>query len=178
MLNQNVLRGGRFKPKKNLSAAKRRVETPLLHFNLAVSQPFPLVTFTYPLFSECLHYKNLTKFDRAKGYKGVAKCDRSLSRGWYRFQGLAGKQMPDACVPKQRCGTHAPGWLRGGHPTVTEGAVKRKVCFHWSSGCCQLSTNIRVRNCGAFFVYKLSPPPACSLRYCGDREQGIILRDI
>ncbi|XP_020618027.1 uncharacterized protein LOC110055930 isoform X3 [Orbicella faveolata] len=122
--------------------------------------------------SECLHYKNLTKFDRAKGYKGVAKCDRSLSRGWYRFQGLAGKQMPDACVPKQRCGTHAPGWLRGGHPTVTEGAVTRKVCFHWSSGCCQLSTNIRVRNCGAFFVYKLSPPPACSLRYCGDREQA------
>ena len=81
--------------------------------------------------------------------------------------------MPDTCVPKQRCGTHAPGWLSGGHPTVAEGAVKRKVCFHWSSGCCQFSSNIQVRNCGAFYVYKLSPPPACSLRYCGDREQGI-----
>ena len=81
--------------------------------------------------------------------------------------------MPDSCVPRQRCGTHAPGWLSGEHPTVAEGAVERKVCFHWTSGCCQLSTNIRVRNCGAFYVYRLNPPPACSLRYCGDGEQGI-----
>ena len=136
---------------------------------------FLVTTFTCPLISECLLYKNLTNFDRSKGYRGSAKCDRSLSRDWYRFQGLAGKQMPDTCVPKKRCGTHAPGWLSGGHPTVAEGAVRRKVCFHWSSGCCQLSSNIRVRNCGAFYVYKLSPPPACSLRYCGNREKGMLL---
>ena len=129
--------------------------------------------FHVPFFSECVHYKSLTKFDRAKGYMGADNCDRSLSRGWYRFQGLAGKQMPDSCVPKHRCGTHAPGWLRGGHPTVAEGAVRRKVCFHWTSGCCQFSTNIRVRNCGAFYVYRLNPPPVCILRYCGDANQGI-----
>ena len=160
--------------KRKSSAVKRRVKTVSpVTFYCSNILTVSCNSFHVPFFSECLQYKNLTKFDRAKSYKGAATCDRSLSRGWYRFQGLAGKQMPDSCVPTQRCGTHAPGWLRGSHPTVAEGAVKRKVCFHWTSGCCQLSTNIRVRNCGGFYVYKLYPPPACSLRYCGDGEQGI-----
>ncbi|XP_078357600.1 uncharacterized protein LOC144642507 isoform X1 [Oculina patagonica] len=124
--------------------------------------------------SECSRYKVLGENDRAQGYMGpVVKCDRSLSKGWYRFQGLAGKQMPNTCVPKQRCGTHAPGWLSGGHPTVAQGAVQRRVCFHWRTRCCYWSTNIRVRNCGAFYVYELSSPPACQLRYCGDRQQAL-----
>jgi len=76
--------------------------------------------------------------------------------------------MPDKCVPKYQCGTHAPGWLVGGHPTVAQGSVLRKVCFHWSSGCCQWSRYIRVRNCGAFYVYYLGRTPACNLRYCGE----------
>ena len=80
--------------------------------------------------------------------------------------------MPDSCVTKYYCGTHAPGYLTGGHPTVAQGIVSRKVCFHWSSGCCQWSQYIRVRNCGAFYVYELSKPPACNLRFCGDRGAG------
>ena len=75
--------------------------------------------------------------------------------------------MPDRCVAKYQCGTHAPGWLTGGHPTVAHGAVSRKVCFHWSRSCCQWSRYIRVRNCGAFYVYYLGPTPVCNLRYCG-----------
>ena len=124
------------------------------------------------LFPECSNYKTLSEPDRAQGYKGIVRCDRSLIKGWYRFQGGAGKQMPDKCVPKQQCGTHAPGWLNGSHPSVADGAVQRKVCFHWSSGCCQWSQDIRVRNCGGFYVYELPPTRYCSLRYCGDRQQG------
>jgi len=79
--------------------------------------------------------------------------------------------MPTACVPKLRCGTHAPGWLNGSHPSVADGIVTRKVCYHWSSGCCQWHNNIRVKNCGAFYVYELQKPAGgnvCSLRYCGE----------
>ncbi|KAL9987886.1 hypothetical protein ACROYT_G002264 [Oculina patagonica] len=135
----------------------------------------PSITPTTP--TECFNFTILDEFDRAKGYKGVInKCDRSLLKGWYRFQEFAGKQMPDACVAPDRCGTQAPGWLSGGHPTVAQGAVQRRACFSWYSGCCRWSTSIRVRNCGAFYVYELPPTPNCNLRYCGDREQGIIIQ--
>ena len=131
-----------------------------------------ILSFVICSFLECSNYKILSEYDRAQGYRGVVKCDRSLAGAWYRFLGGAGRQMPTQCVPKNQCGTHAPGWLTGGHPTVAQGAVSRKVCFHWGNNCCRWSRYIRVRNCGGFFVYYLSPTPACSLRYCGDRGQG------
>ena len=123
---------------------------------------------------ECSNYQVLSENDRNTGYKGAIKCDRPLPAGkrWYRFQGGAGTQMPTKCVPRYYCGTHAPGWLSDAHPTVGEGAVQRKVCFHWTSGCCQWSSNINVRNCGGFFVYELVEPPGCSMRYCGETFQG------
>ena len=78
--------------------------------------------------------------------------------------------MAETCVDSlmsQFCSTDAPGWLSGGHPAVAEGAVRRKVCFAYFFGCCSYSKYISVRNCGAFFVYKLEPP-RCNLRYCGN----------
>ena len=103
-------------------------------------------------------------------------CDRAL-KGWYRFGGLAGNNMPTLCVPKNRCGTHASGWVTGGLPTARYQLVNRKVCFHWGNKCCNWNTNIRVRNCGGFNVYYLSKPPACSLRYCGNRR-GMSLKSV
>ena len=132
---------------------------------------FPLV---------CSRYSNLTEFDREMENRDprlVGKCDRALPKTWYRFTGAAGTQMPTQVVPINQCGTHATGWLSGGHPTVAEGIVMRKVCFHWAGrdrrrrrfdNPCQWSVDTRVKNCGAFFVYELSPTPRCSLRYCGD----------
>ena len=102
------------------------------------------------------------------GYYGYYQCDSSLPFGWYRFRGEAGTEMPTSCVGKNRCSSHAPGWLSGSHPSVADGAVHATVCFHWSSGCCHWSTSIRVRNCSGFYVYELGPPPACWLRYCGN----------
>ena len=118
--------------------------------------------------TECQNYASLTGYDRKMTY-GVSsyQCDSGIGPGWYRFQGSAGTRMPTSCVPIQRCSTYAPGWLSGGHPTVAEGQVSRTVCFHWSSSCCRGSTSIRVRNCGAFYVYYLSGTPNCNLRYCG-----------
>ena len=76
--------------------------------------------------------------------------------------------MPESCVNTGHCGTHGPGWLNGSHPSMDEGAVRRKVCFHWRSLCCLFETYITVRNCGEFFVYRLTPVHICDSRYCGN----------
>ena len=133
-------------------------------FSLSIC--FPL------LHSECYNYSYLTEAERSMGYynrlNGYLKCDRFLPFGWYRFDGAAGTEMPTSCVGQYRCGTHAPGWLNGSHPRVTDGIVTAKVCFHWGSDCCLWSANIRVRNCSGFYVYELVPPRGCHLRYCGN----------
>ena len=134
------------------------------------------MVFCFRLFKApdpCNSYKLLNNINRRVGYTGQSPlgCDqpgRGFTEGWYRFTGAAGVRMPTKCPAKRRCGTHAPGWLEGGHPTVAQGIASRKVCYHWSSGCCQWSNYIRVRNCGAFYVYELKRTPACSLRYCGE----------
>lgn len=95
------------------------------------------------------------------------RCDRDeLTPGWYRFEGAGGTAMSDSCVPSKRCRTHASGHLVGAHPTFAEGTVTRQVCYTWSTNCCLLSNNIRVRNCGSFYVYELRATPDCKFRYC------------
>ncbi|XP_078382687.1 uncharacterized protein LOC144665329 isoform X1 [Oculina patagonica] len=119
---------------------------------------------------ECISYQALTDGGRKNTAGGAIECDSSLGPGWFRFLGDAGTKMPTSCVPAYRCGTHAPGWLNGAHPTVTEGKVTRQVCFNWGNNCCTWTINIQVRNCGDFFVYyfKGTPPEhSCNLRYCG-----------
>ena len=118
--------------------------------------------------SECHTYQRLASADRkvTNGSSNIV-CDNLLGPGWFRFQGAAGTRMPTSCPPTWRCGTHATGWLNGGHPTVADGNITRQVCFHWSSNCCHWSTNIQVRNCGSFYVYYFHGTPACHLRYCG-----------
>ena len=124
----------------------------------------------------CKNYKILNGVDRAQEYTLPAqqRCDSDLELGWYRFQGLAGDQMADKCVPMLRCGTVASGWLSGLHPTVADGVVVRQVCYSWLS-CCGYSDDIQVRNCGDFFVYELKKPPSCNLRYCGNGSAGKLL---
>ncbi|XP_015763752.1 PREDICTED: uncharacterized protein LOC107342772 isoform X3 [Acropora digitifera] len=121
---------------------------------------------------ECFNHSYLEDSVRGQGfyngYYGYYQCDNYLPFGWYRFRGAAGTQMPTKCVAKNRCSSHAPGWLNASHPSVEDGIVTAKVCFHWSSGCCTWSTYIRVRNCSGFYVYELRPPPTCWLRYCGN----------
>ena len=95
-------------------------------------------------------------------------CDNGLS-GWYRFGGGAGTRIATSCGLTYRCGTHATGWMNGAHPTVTDGKVIRTVCYHWNN-CCTWSNDIKVINCGKYYVYKLmSTPPdhPCNLAYCG-----------
>ncbi|XP_068740086.1 neurogenic locus Notch protein-like isoform X3 [Montipora capricornis] len=121
----------------------------------------------------CSHYTQLSDRERAAGiHRGnILKCDKGGtfdSPKWYRFTGAAGSQMPTSCVSKDHCGTHAPGWLSGPHPTRVGEIVNAKVCFHWSSSCCNWNAIIQIKRCNGFYVYKLMKTPACSLRFCGN----------
>ena len=46
--------------------------------------------------------------------------------------GAVGRKMPSQVVPISRGRTDATGWLSGSHPTVNQGAVRRRACFHWA----------------------------------------------
>ena len=85
--------------------------------------------------------------------------------------------MPTSCVPKHYCGTHAPGWLSGAHPTSVGQIVNSKVCFHWGGSCCNWHTYIQIKKCNGFYVYKLGKTPCCWLRYCGNAGFGELKRN-
>ena len=138
-----------------------------------VREIVPLATTSVFVFSECSNYQFLNDCTRAVTYQRVFyNChDNTKLLGWYRFGGEAGTQMADACVTMRHCGALYPGWLSGGHPSVSDGSVLRKVCFTGYRGCCHYSTFISVRNCSGFYVYKLSPVVPyyyyqCNYRYC------------
>ncbi|XP_051770774.1 uncharacterized protein LOC127523751 [Ctenopharyngodon idella] len=99
-------------------------------------------------------------------------CDTNVIwKGWYRLfiQGQS-VQMPDTCVDKLSCGTHAPLWLNGPHPKIEDGVVTRGVCGHWMSDCCYFQSNpIKVKACpGNYYVYEFVRPINCYLTYCAD----------
>ena len=99
------------------------------------------------------------------GNFGSYMCDSDLAEGWYKFlnhrmyTSMANRGSTGYCYTQYR------GILQGGHPSVGDGVVSRQVCFYYSSSC-NYYVNIKVRNCGSFFVYKLKPTPTCNLRYC------------
>ncbi|KAL9963300.1 hypothetical protein ACROYT_G032487 [Oculina patagonica] len=115
----------------------------------------------------CQNYQTLSDAGRKETYETVSyQCDYNLN-GWYRFQGAAGTRMATSCPSEERCDTTSPGWLDGAHPTVAEGTVTRKVCFHKFGGCCGKIALIQVKNCGSYYIYNLRGTPGCDMRYCG-----------
>ena len=118
----------------------------------------------------CYNYSILNDGNRKSSYgtpQGSEQCDSQLSEGWYRFEGDAGTKMPTERVPAFRCGTDWSGWLKGAHPTLDDGEVKREVCFSDRDTSCTDKRNILVKNCGSFYIYYLYGTPQCSSRYCG-----------
>ena len=117
---------------------------------------------------ECIRHVIIDDDTRQVDYEDDQhKCDSNLAEGWYRFAN--GKHFNSKCARYHYCDTENPGWLIGAHPQPEEGRVSRRVCFGRSAApscSCVYQTDIMVRNCGSFYVYKLKPTPACSLRYC------------
>uniref|UniRef100_A0A3Q2Y304 UMOD/GP2/OIT3-like D8C domain-containing protein n=1 Tax=Hippocampus comes TaxID=109280 RepID=A0A3Q2Y304_HIPCM len=93
-------------------------------------------------------------------------------RGWYRlFLGGNNARIPERCIDENMCGTHAPLWIRGPHPTQSNMIASRTVCNAWSRGCCHFAShNIHVKLCStaasSYYVYKLVKPSTCHLAYC------------
>ena len=113
-----------------------------------------IIIIIFFFISECQNYGSLNSGDRKITYPNYnGCCDSAIGPGWFRFEGSAGTRMPTSCPPTHRCNTYVTGWLNGGHPTVADGQVSRTACFHWSGNCCLWSTNIKVRNCGSYYVY-------------------------
>ncbi|KAM8729492.1 uncharacterized protein AB9X84_026724 isoform 2-T2 [Acanthopagrus schlegelii] len=140
----------------------------------------------------CFHYTVLDQAWRATNTTSKFKmCDRNVKwKGWYRlFYNGKSIQMPERCVPVNKCGTHSPLWLSGPHPKRRQGIVTRSVCGHWKKKCCAFRSNpIQVKKCrGNYFVYKFTPPSSCYLAYCADintlvcgrcrRNQSCVSRD-
>ena len=124
--------------------------------------------------SYCSNYTALSDETRSIGYRDgtYLGCDGYIKVGWYRFMGKAGASLLDYDPGLQpyayRCQTHAAGWLNGQHPNVSEGEVTRKVCFTWwFRGKCTWSVDIKIKNCGTYYIYRLVPLYGCYLRYCG-----------
>ena len=127
-----------------------------------------ITTILFFYIPECQKYTSFNSGDRKITYTTRhGYCDSGLEPGWFRFEGSAGTRMPSSCPPTLRCGTYGPARLNGGHPSVADGEVSRQVCFRWTSSCCEWPTNIKVRNCGSYYVYYLSGTSTCNLRYCG-----------
>lgn len=141
-----------------------------------------IFTFKWRLYSSsgddgCTNYLQLNDRTRAASVPrgNILKCDQYDMPGdpkWYRFTGASGQMMATSCVPKHYCGTHAPGWLSGAHPTSVGQIVNARVCFHWGGSCCNWNTNIQIKKCNGFYVYKLHKTPVCWLRYCGNAGFG------
>lgn len=91
-----------------------------------------------------------------------------IENDWYVFRGTGGYyRIPNKCLPQNRCGAVATGYMQGTFPTLDDGIVKRKLCFHANGNCCQFSTYIYVRNCYSSYVYKLKKLTASwSARHC------------
>ena len=55
----------------------------------------------------------------------------------------------------------------GTHPNVNEGIVSATGCVVESSEeCCGMKLDLAIKNCTDFTVYRLIPPPVCSIGYC------------
>ena len=122
--------------------------------------------------SECTSYKTINDPTRSVSNQiesTDARCDRGIltSESWVRFTGCGGTAIPNNPPQGYHCGTNSPGWIRGAHPAVAEGVVKRQLCYRYNDSECHFdSYKISIRNCGSFFVYKPPDLTKCSLRLC------------
>ena len=78
--------------------------------------------------------------------------------------------MPEHEIDRYHCGTNAPGWLNGNHPTENYLIVDREVCFNYYFGdsSCYYNIQVQIIKCDTYFLYYLEDAPRCNLRYCSE----------
>ena len=124
----------------------------------------------------CTNYTVLRQAGHSEkgALQDTKQCHRKdLLTGWYRLQGAVGNRITDNCVSKRHSGVEYQGWLNDSHPTATEGAVARKVCFSGNNSCrCLWRNLIKVKNCSFYYVYELHENSTYHLRHCGNAGAG------
>ena len=90
--------------------------------------------------------------------------------GWYRVKdethGSNRLASSSEVTKSYKCGTYRTGYLKSPvHPKIGE-TKNATVCFFWDTNSCHTSIEIKVTNCGSFFVYHLPNAPICLGRYC------------
>ncbi|CAF3905987.1 unnamed protein product [Adineta steineri] len=128
-------------------------------------------TTTITLPSQCSNYTVITNSSRNAAYSGGASaCDQNgpmTSIGsWYRFSGAAGTILANFIVATYHCGTDATGSYTGVYPSTPGVSINGTVCYNWNSSSCNWSNSVLITNCNGFYVYFLTTPPVCNLRYC------------
>ena len=131
---------------------------------------------SFPVLSQCsdpcITHGVLRNRFRSTNYQikrgDPALCDNTLKIGWYRF---FGGNMPESKIDPYHCGTIAPIWMNGTHPTVADGIVNRKACVNFMGRRkgCFIAIPIRVKNCSGFYVYYLKPASGCYMAYCAGK---------
>lgn len=110
---------------------------------------------------------------REIGNGGSGNCDQGLPEGWYKFQ-IDGKpaHLPTLCIKNKACGTVVPLRvdLHEQQVPAVNHSLRVSVCGSYTIlgkwDCCVLRRPGVLRNCGAFFVYHLSPPDRCDVGFC------------
>jgi hypothetical protein len=122
-----------------------------------------------------INYTTISDIRRSTAYNATFDlCDRGLIQDglWYRFKSMAGNNIPEFYSGINHCGTHVPIWMNGTHPTTIGVEVDRIACapYWWyARGECYIQYNIKVINCGTFFLYQLKEPYYCNSAYCTSR---------
>jgi hypothetical protein len=62
--------------------------------------------------------------------------------------------------------TQATGWYNGVYPSTAGMTNSTTVWYNWAGNACMWSNPISVMNCNGYYIFYLSPPPVCNLRYC------------
>lgn len=118
----------------------------------------------------CKNYKAIDDPYRSIAYKlkpgDVAICDYNLPKGWYRFTSDVGGMMPETSPASYYCGTVAPVWIKGTHPTVINETKSVTACTKIFRESCKVKKTIRIKKCKGYFVYLLRKTFGCSMAYC------------
>jgi hypothetical protein len=117
---------------------------------------------------ECYAHTVNTDTTRNVAYNSsTSMCDQaefSVSR-WVRFSGSAGTRLSSTPYNAYRCGGYYTSYLNDSHPTGVGQSKSATVCYNYY-GNCYWQSSIMITNCGEYFVYYLSAPPSCNMRYC------------
>lgn len=87
--------------------------------------------------------------------------------GWYRIMPPAGTKLYNQTISEgASCNSEGTGYYLGEYPEIKGATLENgKVCFGLFGDSCSQQQQIKIKNCGSYFLYYLKNLP-CNYRYC------------